>query len=46
MIVDGILITVVLMAQAHLHLQVKRIESKIDTLSNQSFLHVRRKDQP
>lgn len=46
MIVVGVLLAVVLMAQAHLHFGVRRIESKIDTLTGQSFLHVRRKDQP
>lgn len=45
-LVDRILLVVVLLALTDLHLRVRRIESKIDNLRQQSFLHVRRKDQP
>lgn len=44
--VVGIVLVGVLMAQARLHFGIRRIESKIDLLTRQSFLHVRRKDQP
>jgi hypothetical protein len=46
MVFERIALILALLALANLHFGARRIESKIDTLSSQSFLHVRRKDQP